>query len=151
MKYKEFKEKMEQMNLLTYDRKLTVKVIDGGSGSTLVEISKNKRFWMRTDFNGQFKDSAKLEGVLINATKLACTPLEEREEEKLFIYCLPVDNTQGERGYLLKQTDYKMVIDYSSKDFVLENRMYQFSEEEVGRYSKIYHGLFDACIKEEVQ
>lgn len=84
MKYKEFREKMEQMNLLAYDRNLTVAVIDNVSGSTLVEISKNKRFWMRTDFNRRFKNTAKLENVLINATQLACTPLEEREGPKKY-------------------------------------------------------------------
>ena len=145
MKTKEFIEKVES-NLFT---------VRESHDGTIIFIHPS-----RSDFNilawvNKYENESHIYSVLpkdLAESLLAytMTPIEEREEEKKYVYKFPFSITMTNTTHHIIKFDSGIRLDGSINSYVNNSRPFHFTDKEVEQYSGKARLLFDACEKIEV-
>lgn len=155
MKTKKFIEKVEALGYeLEFYNEFIEIIKDSVDVYATIEI--NSEFGMDTDYRDfkllSYNDKEALFDIIYEYTR---TPLEEREEEKKYVYKIEYAGTIGVSRMLhiarLNYDNATVLLDGSSEYFVKQNRYFHFTDKEVEKYTGKNRALFDACEKIEVK
>lgn len=129
-----------------------------------VEENKNQNMiWIKTPYESNhvgevktnkigcriFDESKRFPGISKLIYEYGMTPLEEREEEKKYIYKLPILSTRSSTSFIQK---FFSAIRIASPEKKVDDLtgIYHFTDKEVEQYTGKARLLFDACEKIEV-
>lgn len=152
MKTKEFIEKVEELGFRAEESDSGIDVINGVF-QHLCHVSKTFRFVLDTDWT-EFEEAgeATREDLYKLAVEYANTPLEEREEEKKYVYKFPFNVI-----YETKKDLYVFKILYGGLNLSNAavhdpeiNSRYHFTDKEVEKFTGKDRELFNVCEKIEV-
>ena len=96
-----------------------------------------------------FDESKRFPGISRLIYEYGMSPLEEREEEKKYVYKLPILSTGSSTSFIQK---FFSAIRIASPDKKVDDLtgIYHFTDKEVEQYAGKSRLLFDACEKIEV-
>lgn len=144
MKTKEFIERVES-NLFT---------VKESTDGTIIFIHPS-----RNDFNilawvNKYENESHIYNVLPkdlaeSLLAYAMTPIDEREEEKKYVYKLPILSTGSSTSFIQKFFSAIRIASPDKKVYDLTG-IYHFTDKEVEQYAGKSRLLFDACEKIEV-
>jgi len=122
-----------------------------------VQINKRYVFDIKKYFDlTSLKEQEKLFSCLVDYAR---TPLEEREEEKKYIYRFPFHITARnvETKHICRNHTFResgesndLIIDLSPMDTVVTNEKFLFTDKEVEKFTGRDRALFNICKKIEV-
>ena len=152
MKYSEFEREVEKLGFVVDDSSTPIYVDRNGGGETLVSIGRHKRFWLDPGWSGfnNLTEDQKLE-LYDLAYQLAKTPLEEREEEKLYNVIFPTIQRDGNFIYMAKDNSNgdPLGIDWSDYIYMKRNpTKFAFTEQEIKDIDERYLA-FKVEVKDE--
>ena len=152
MKYSEFKAEVEKMGFVVDDNSTPIYVDKNEGGETLMSIGRHKRFWSDPGWSGfnNLTEDQKLE-LYDLAYQLAKTPLEEREEEKLYNVIFPTIQRDGNFIYMAKDNSNgdPLGIDWSDYIYMKRNpTKFAFTEQEIKDIDERYLA-FKVEVKDE--
>ena len=152
MKTKEFIEKVEALDFVGEAEKGVLGLIGfpNENGEALISVNEDLAYHFNTDYKAFRQLHLKEKRQLANiAWEYAGTPLEEREEEKKYVYKLPILSTGSSTSFIQK---FFSAIRIASPDKKVDDLtgIYHFTDKEVEQYTGKSRLLFDACEKIEV-
>ena len=149
MKTKEFIEKVKEMGFEVREYDIDIDVMNGNHDS-ICSVSTMFRFVLDTNWSSfEVIEEKTREGLYRLAVEYARTPLDEREEEKKYVYKLPILSTGSSTSFIQK---FFSAIRIASPDKKVDDLTvnYHFTDKEVEQYAGKSRLLFDACEKIEV-
>ena len=153
MKTKEFLRRVEDELGYAADKSenyITIKKESGKFDALFAMIAINKVLGFDTSFHNFTSLDKHDRNLLFDLIlEYARTPLDEREEEKKYIYKLPILFTGSSASFIQK---FFSAIRISSPDKKVDDLTgnYHFTDKEVEQYAGKARLLFDACEKIEV-
>ena len=163
MKTKEFIRRVEdELGYITVKSENYINIRkEGGKFSKLFAmVDFNKVLSIDTSFHNFTSLDKHEQDLLFNLIlDYASTPLEEREEEKKYIYSFPFHITARnvETKHICRNHTFResgesddLIIDLSPMDTVVTNEKFFFTDKEVEKYTGKDKALFNVCEKIEV-
>ena len=162
MKTKEFIERVEALNFVGKAEKGISGLIGfpNKNGEALISVNEDLAYHFNTNYKAfrqlHLRDKRQLANI---AWEYASTPLEEREEEKKYIYIFPFHITARnvETKHICRNHTFResgesndLIIDLSPMDTVVTNEKFLFTDKEVEQYTGKDRELFNVCEKIEV-
>lgn len=152
MKTKTFIEKVEALDFVGKAEKGVSGLIGfpNRNGEALISVNEDLAYHFTTDYKAFKKLHLREKRQLANiAWEYAQTPLEEREEEKKYVYKFPILSTGSSTSFIQK---FFSAIRIASPDKKVDDLTvnYHFTDKEVEQYTGKSRLLFDACEKIEV-
>ena len=133
MKYSEFEREVEKLGFTHSKRceQVAVKV----DGQTVMGISTGRKYIVDNEWNKYQQLNETTQGKLFDlAYQLAKTPLEEREEEKLYNVIFPTIQRDGNFIYMAKNNSNgdPLGVDWSDSIYMKRNpTKFAFTEQEI--------------------
>ena len=97
-----------------------------------------------------FDESKRFPGISKLIYEYGMTPLEEREEERRYVYELPVLDWSNERLCLYKTSHEHKKLRVTLREDLIDKELLYFTDKEVEQYTGKERTLFNACEKIEV-
>ena len=155
MKTKTFIEKVEALDFVGKAEKGTSGLIGfpNKNGEALISVNEDLAYHFTTDYKAfkqlHLRDKKQLANIV---WEYASTPLEEREEEKKYIYKFPFNVIYETKKdlYVFKILDDGLNLSNAVVHDLEINYRYHFTDKEVGKFTGKERALFNACEKIEV-
>lgn len=155
MKTKTFIEKVEALDFVGKAEKGTSGLIGfpNKNGEALISVNEDLAYHFTTDYKAfkqlHLRDKKQLANIV---WEYASTPLEEREEEKKYIYKFPFNVIYETKKdlYVFKILDDGLNLSNAAVHDLEINYRYHFTDKEVGKFTGKERALFNACEKIEV-
>lgn len=150
MKTRDFIEKVRYLGFEVKERAHLIIVSTSIFDTHIVTVRNDQLFKIDSRYDHSGVDKKALEDLFNYVCEYSKTPLEERVEERRYVYELPVLDWSNERLCLYKTSHEYKKLRVTLRENLMDKELLYFTDKEIEQYTGKDRALFDACEKIEV-